>query len=49
MQFFLTDSTNHFLRGAFYIREVPNIDSIKPVIDFLVPDIIRLIETTTWN
>jgi gliding motility-associated lipoprotein GldD len=49
MQFFLTDSTNHFLRGALYIREVPNIDSIKPVIDFLVPDIIRLIETTTWN
>ena len=48
-QFFLTDSTNHFLRGAFYIREVPNIDSIKPVIDFFEPDIIRLIETTTWN
>jgi gliding motility-associated lipoprotein GldD len=49
MQFFLTDSTNHFLRGALYIREVPNIDSIKPVIDFLEPDIIRLIETTSWN
>ena len=49
MQFFLTDSTNHFLRGALYIREVPNIDSLKPVIDFLEPDIIRLIETTTWN
>lgn len=49
MQFFLTDSTNHFLRGALYIRDVPNIDSLKPVIDFLEPDIIRLIETTTWN
>lgn len=49
MQFFLTDSTNHFLRGALYIREVPNIDSLKPIIDFLEPDIIRLIETTTWN
>ena len=48
-QFFLTDSTNHFLRGAFYIREVPNIDSLQPVIDFFEPDIIRLIETTTWN
>lgn len=48
-QFFLTDSVNHFLRGAFYIREVPNIDSIKPVIDFIEPDLIRLIETTTWN
>jgi gliding motility-associated lipoprotein GldD len=49
MQFFLTDSTNHFLRGALYIRDVPNIDSLKPVIDFLEPDIIRLIESTTWN
>ncbi|MBK6284335.1 MAG: gliding motility lipoprotein GldD [Draconibacterium sp.] len=49
MQFFLTDSTNHFLRGALYIRDIPNIDSLKPVIDFLETDIVRLIETTTWN
>lgn len=49
MQFFLTDSTNHFLRGALYIRQVPNIDSLKPVINFLEPDVIRLIETTRWN
>ncbi len=49
LQFFLTDSTNNFLRGAFYIREVPNIDSLQPVIDFFEPDVIRLIETTTWN
>lgn len=48
-QFFLTDSTTHFLRGALYISEVPNIDSLKPVIDFLVPDVVRLIETTTWK
>ena len=49
MQFFLTDSTTHFLRGALYIREVPNADSLRPVIDFLEPDIIRLIETTNWK
>jgi len=49
LQFFLTDSTNNFLRGAFYIREVPNIDSLQPVIDFFEPDVIRLIETTTWS
>ena len=49
MQFFLTDSTNHFLRGALYIRDIPNIDSLKPVIDFLEVDIVRLIETTTWK
>jgi gliding motility-associated lipoprotein GldD len=49
IQFFLTDSTSHFLRGALYIREIPNIDSIRPVIEFLRPDIIHLIETTRWN
>jgi len=49
LQFYLTDSTKHFLRGALYIREVPNIDSLRPVIDFLTPDVIRLIETTEWT
>ncbi|WP_321289341.1 gliding motility lipoprotein GldD [uncultured Sunxiuqinia sp.] len=49
IQFFLTDSTKHFLRGALYFREVPNIDSLRPVIDFFRPDIIRLIETTKWK
>lgn len=48
-QFFITDSTTHFLRGALYINEVPNIDSLKPVIDFLEPDIIHLIETASWK
>ena len=49
MQFFLTDSTNHFLRGALYIRATPNIDSLKPVIEFLETDVVRLIETANWN
>jgi len=49
LQFYLTDSMHNFLRGALYIREVPNIDSLRPVIDFLTPDIIRLIETTEWK
>ena len=49
LQFYLTDSTRNFLRGALYIREVPNIDSLRPVIDYLTPDVIRLIETTEWK
>jgi len=49
MQFFLTDSTKHFLRGAFYIREVPDIDSLQPVIDFIEPDVVRMIESTSWK
>jgi len=49
MQFYLTDSTRHFLRGALYIRATPNIDSLKPVIDFLKTDVIRLIKTLEWT
>ena len=49
LQFYLTDSTKNFLRGALYIREVPNIDSLRPVIDYLTPDVIHLIETTQWK
>ncbi len=49
VQFYLTDSTRHFLRGSLYIRDVPNIDSLRPVIDFLIPDVIHMIETTTWS
>jgi gliding motility-associated lipoprotein GldD len=49
MQFYLTDSARHFLRGALYIRATPNIDSLKPVIDYLKTDIIRMMETLRWN
>lgn len=49
VQFYLTDSLHHFLRGSLYIRDVPNIDSLRPVIEFLIPDVIHMIETTTWS
>lgn len=49
MQFYLTDSTTHFLRGALYFNEVPNADSLAPVINFLTEDMLQLIETTSWN
>lgn len=49
LQFHLTDSVDHFLRGSLYIREVPNYDSIRPVIDFIEDDLIHLIETLNWN
>ena len=49
VQFFLTDSTHHFLRGALYFNAVPNTDSIKPVVDFIEKDIQHMIETFQWN
>jgi len=49
MQFYLTDSVTHFLRGALYIKEVPNYDSLRPVIQFLSQDVIKMIESTEWK
>ena len=49
VQFFLTDSTKHFLRGALYFYAVPNIDSIKPAVDFVKADIYHMIETFRWK
>ncbi len=48
-QFYLTDSTNHFVRGALYFNTVPNNDSLAPVIDFLKEDINHMIETFEWR
>jgi len=49
VQFFVTDSSSHFLRGSLYFNTQPNRDSLNPVIDFLREDILRLIESTTWK
>jgi len=49
MQFYLTDSVRNFLRGALYIKEIPNIDSLQPVIGFLSQDVLQLIKTTEWK
>lgn len=48
-QFYITDSSNHFLRGALYFNVAPNPDSIGPVSDFIKEDIIHLIETFSWK
>jgi len=49
VQFYLTDSTKHFLRGALYFNTVPNIDSLKIVIDFIRKDILHLVQTCKWK
>lgn len=49
IQFLLTDSTDHFLRGALYFNVTPNNDSLAPVIDFLREDVLHLIETFQWE
>lgn len=48
-QFFVTDSTSHFLRGALYFNIPPNNDSLAPVIRFIVQDIHHLLNTFEWK
>ena len=48
LQFYLTDSTNHFFRGALYFDTEVN-DSILPVYNFLQEDIKYLIESFRWK
>ncbi|HRD57006.1 MAG TPA: hypothetical protein PK504_03105 [Ferruginibacter sp.] len=48
-QFFLSDTTKNFIRGALYFNTSPNADSLQPVQDFLQADIIHLINTFKWK
>ena len=48
-QFYLTDSANHFLRGALYFNAKPNYDSLKPSIDYLMVDFDTLFNSLQWN
>ena len=48
-QFFLTDSTHHFLRGALYFDAAPNEDSLGIVNDYLKKDLEHLINTLKWK
>ena len=49
VQFFVTDSTKHYLRGALYFNAEPNKDSLAPIIRFIKEDIIVMIESFEWK
>ncbi len=49
LQFYVTDSLSHFLRGALYFNVSPNNDSLAPVINFLEEDIRHMIGTLNWE
>ena len=47
-QFYITDSTDLFLSGVVYFNARPNFDSLKPVLEFVEPELFRIMETLTW-
>jgi gliding motility-associated lipoprotein GldD len=48
-QFYTTDSTQHFLRGAVYVRTATANDSLAPIIKFIKQDALHLIQTLEWK
>ena len=48
-QFFVSDTTRHFLRGALYFDTTPNADSLSIVNDFLQVDMNHLINSLRWK
>lgn len=49
VQFFISDSVEHYVRGALYFNMKPNVDSIEPVISFVKDDIEHIINTLKWK
>lgn len=48
-QFYATDETKHFIRGALYFNATPNADSLLPATDFLKEDMEHLVETLKFK
>lgn len=48
-QFTMTDSTQHFLRGALYFNTRVQNDSLAPAIEFMKKEAIHFINTLQWK
>lgn len=48
-QFFITDSTHNFIRGALYFRTSTKNDSLAPAIEYMKIDAMHLINTLRWK
>jgi len=48
IQFYLTDSTKNFVRGALYFYAPPNKDSLEPVLQFIKKDVYNIVQSFRW-
>ena len=49
LQFHVSDSSNHFLRGALYFKTATQNDSLAPVIRYVKEDALHMQETLKWE
>ncbi|WP_420388550.1 gliding motility lipoprotein GldD [Roseivirga sp.] len=48
-QFFTSDSTRHFFRGALYFNTATKNDSLAPVIEYIKKDMMHLLNSFEWK
>lgn len=49
LNFYLTDSSRNFFRGALYFNRQAATDSVAPVFDYMKKDVEHLIRTFRWK
>jgi len=49
VQFYLTDSTKNYIRGALYFNTEPRLDSIQPVLTFVKQDVDLMLRSFRWK
>ncbi len=48
-QFYVTDSTKHFMNCSVYFYAKPNFDSVLPAVSYLKKDMRHLMESFNWR
>ncbi|MDQ3140669.1 MAG: hypothetical protein M3Q56_00305 [Bacteroidota bacterium] len=48
-QFYLTDSSKHFLRASLYFHTQARPDSLAPIYEFIKLDLAELVNSFTWK
>lgn len=49
IQFVMTDTTTHFMRGALYFNAKPRPDSLSPILSYFHEDVDRIISSFIWE
>lgn len=49
IQFYVTDSTRHFVTGNLYFNSRPRPDSLAPAVDYIKKDLLHLIDSFEWK
>jgi gliding motility-associated lipoprotein GldD len=48
-QFYTTDTTKNYLRGAVYLMRATENDSLRPIVDYMKIEAMHLLETLKWK